>query len=137
MKKLLYILVATVFAAMFASCQKDEYGFPPTYGKVYMVNSEAYVGDTIVLRVEVQKNGNGAYQGKYTWKIDGKSVENGSQTVLDPFDKTPEFKFVAKEAGTHNASFSAKFNMSIALSDGGIFSNASAQTGKFTIKSRN
>jgi len=136
MKKIFLFIVLTLCIISLGSCQKDEYGYPPTYGKVYMVNSEAFVGDTVTLRVEVQQNGNGAYQGKYTWKIDGHSVENGSQTVLDPFDSQPEYQFVAKEAGTHNASFSASFNMSIALSNGSINSAASAQTGKFTIKNR-
>jgi|GEM_PF-6154224 len=113
-------------------CKDDEYGYPPTYGVVYMEEAEAHLGDSITLKVEIIDPGYGSYKATYVWKVDGSTVLK--QTVIDPNASQPSMKYLPTSAGQHTASFSATHNMAVSTEAGQIYSTASSKTGKFTIR---
>lgn len=135
MKKVLFYITAALIAAFtFTSCVEEEYGYPPTYGKVYCVNENPVAGDSLIFRVEVKDPGNGAYKAEYKWKVNGEQYK--VETVLDPLKKAPELGIPNAEARKYEVSMTAKFNMSIPMVTGQIVSAAQTQTGSVTVKAQ-
>lgn len=160
MKRIVFV-IAVLSLCFMTACQEEEYGYPPVYGEVQCITPNPCVGDTLTLRVKVLSNGNGSYKGEYTWKINGGSgdilnvssdkdnplvpevpksdyiyVKNSKLFIIDPFASVPECKYVPTVSGRHTVSMSALFNMSIATSEGNIYSGASSRSGTFTVSER-
>lgn len=125
-------MVALLLTVITVGCVEDEYGYPPVYGEVYCVEQEPMAGDSVTLRVKIEKPGNGAYRAEYSWKINGTTVKK--ETVIDPFATAPELKYKFAQPGSYNVSMTATFRMSMPMASGQIASNAASKVGKVRIK---
>lgn len=125
---LLFTTLLTLVAL--SGCNRNDYGYPPTYGYAYCVEQNPNVGDTITIKAQVLKQGNGIYKAKYTWRINNTSY---SKTVIDPLKNDPVFTYVVTTAGSYTVSMSALFNMSKATKSGVIYESASAKAGTFVV----
>lgn len=135
MKKSIVFSLSVIIAlflslATLNGCDRDDYGYPPVYGSVYAINENPHVGDTITIKAQVLKQGNGIYKAEYKWKINGSGY---TKTVIDPLKSDPAFTYVITTTGKHTLSMSAKLHMSKSTKTGQINIEASAQAGNFTV----
>lgn len=159
MKRFVFI-ISLLSLCFITACQEDEYGYPPVYGEVQCITPNPCVGDTLTLRVKVLSNGYGSYKGEYKWQGNGKGdilnvnsgknnplqpgvspsdyiyVKNSTLYIIDPFASVPQCKYVPTVSGLHTVSMSATFNMSIATSDGTIYSGANSRSGSFNVSEK-
>jgi len=125
-KTLCAVLVAAIAMIGLAACEKEEYGYAPTYGKIYCVNSNPVVGDTLELAVEIKDPGNRCYKAEYVWKGDNGDFYK-TVTMLDPLLDCPRVKFVPTHSGTISFTMNASFKLSMPSVNGQIaaFANTS------------
>ena len=126
------IAAATLALVSLTGCEKEEYGYAPTYGKIYCVNPDPKLGDTLTLSVEIKNPGNRCYKAEYTWKGDNGNFYD-SKTVLDPLLQAPTMRYIPKHSGNINISMSAKFRLSMPSENGQVYDFASA-SGTIVVK---
>ena len=133
MKRFVILTAAIAGILSFGSCEKEDYGEPPVYGKIILTPSEPFAGDSVKATIQVQKQGNGIVSGEYTWKVNGKSEK---LHVTDPIKNEPSYTFAIDKPGSYTIECSAILRMSKELKSGQIYSSASAKSTSFVVKAK-
>lgn len=115
MKRINLTLALTALLFMFAGCKKEEYAYPPVYGKIYCKTPNPKVGQPVVLTVEIKEPGNRINNAVYRWKIRGNDDfdrqssarrESGASSIPD----APELTCTFPTNGTYNITMTASFS---------------------------
>lgn len=139
MKKYYFLICMTTLLLATAGCEKEEYARDAVYGKVTFAPAEPYVGDTVVMTVEVVDAGNRIFHADYNWKCNSVfsdevrvTAPDGSKTITAP----PTYTYVFQTSGTFNVSMNARFKFSMMTKEGTLFGSASTKLSKITVKNR-
>lgn len=137
MKRLMFAALA-IAALTVASCEEEEYGYAPVYASIECLTPNPQVGDTCILELKVEKQGNCYYRSELTWKGSGgvflmpdmprdlcqeiliSDVPTPSAKIkyVDPETYVPTVKWVPKRAGTYTFSVSGTVSLSLAAENG-------------------
>jgi len=140
MKRNLFILLIAAMALVAWGCEKEEFASPAVYGKITFSPAKPYVGDTVIMTVQVLDAGNRIYHADYTWKcgsvFSGQVVKvtapDGSKTITAP----PTFKYVFRESGSFDVSMNAKFKYSMSDVNGALYGVASSKVSRLEIRDK-
>ena len=139
MKKYLFLICITTLLFATAGCEKEEYAKDAVYGKVLFSPAEPYVGDTVVMTVEVLDPGHRIFHADYSWNCSTVfsdevrvTAPDGSKTIT----ASPTYTYVFQTAGTFNVTMNAKFKFSMMTKEGTLFGSASTRLTKITVRNR-